>query len=327
MNDNLKRQTKAERREQAREQARLAREAEKKREKRNRLFLQGGIVLGVIAVLAVVGLVLVQTMKPAGPGPLNMASGGVIFEKDLAIVTGPALQPDQERVAPAVDRDELPLDITVYVDYNCVHCAGFEQATGEILETWVGSGDATLQIYPVTIQDAVSGGYSTRAANLLGCVVDQDPAPGLAFALHSSLLSEAVYTNIVRETGGLSNDQLLEQAELVGIDVNDELKMCVKETRYAQFFAQNTKVATETGVLGLAEGAQLAGSNGLQPADEPQRLQGTPLIVINGQQWNTTDGSGNYADFESYLLKTKAQLDGNSSSSTSSSDSSSTNSN
>ena len=68
MNEKL---TKNQRREQAREQARLAREAEKKREKRNRLFLQGGIALVIIAVLGVVALVLSQSMKPAGPGPVS----------------------------------------------------------------------------------------------------------------------------------------------------------------------------------------------------------------------------------------------------------------
>ena len=52
--------TKNQRRDQAREQARLAREEEKKREKRNRLLLQGGIVLGVVAILAVVALVAVN---------------------------------------------------------------------------------------------------------------------------------------------------------------------------------------------------------------------------------------------------------------------------
>ena len=71
--------TKNERREQAREQARLARENEKKREKRNRLLLQGGIVATVLVILGIVGLVLSQTLKPAGPGPLNMISGGATF--------------------------------------------------------------------------------------------------------------------------------------------------------------------------------------------------------------------------------------------------------
>ncbi|XPP26613.1 MAG: DsbA family protein [Leucobacter sp.] len=313
MNHNDKRLTKNERREQAREQARLAREAEKKREKRNRLFLQGGVVIGVLAILAIVGLVLMQTLKPAGPGPQNMASGGVVIEQDLAVVPGPALESGEDRVAPEVDRTQTPLDIAIYVDYTCVHCAEFEQAYGSVLENWVGSGDATLKIYPVNILDASTGSsrYSTRAANALACVVDQNPEDGVAFNLHNTLLSEAVYTR-VQENAGLSDEELVEQAERAGFAVNDEFRQCVKDVRFASFIAQNTKAATETGILGLAEGAQLAQdeSNGViqfQPEGGPQRLRGTPLVIVNGQEWRSTrDG-----EFEMYLAKLKAELDGN----------------
>ena len=97
MNEKL---TKNERREQAREQARRAREAEKKREKRNRWLLQGGIVVVVVAILGVVALVLSQSMKPAGPGPANMISGGVTFGSDLEVVKTASLQ-EARSVRPA----------------------------------------------------------------------------------------------------------------------------------------------------------------------------------------------------------------------------------
>jgi protein-disulfide isomerase len=319
VNDSDKRLTKNERREQAREQARLARETEKKREKRNRLLIQGGVVLGIIAVLAVVGLVLMQTMKPAGPGPRNMASGGVVFAEDLAVVQGPALAEGTERVAPETDRTKMPLDITIYVDYSCTHCAEFEQAYGSTLENWVGSGAATLQVYPVNILDQGFGGYSTRAANVVSCVVDQSPADGSAFKLHNSLLSAEVYDR-VSANGGLGNEDLLEVAELAGVDVNDELKQCVKDARFASFISQNTSVATMNGgILGLAEGAQLvktsaSGQTEYQDADGPQRLQGTPLVVVNGQEWRS-DRDG---EFEMFLAKLQSELEGKSDSSSSS---------
>ena len=320
VNDSDKRLTKNERREQAREQARLAREAEKKREKRNRLLLQGGIVVGVLAILAIVGLVLMQTMKPAGPGPRSMASGGVVITKDLAVVQGPVLADGEPRVAPAVDRTETPLDITIYVDYTCVHCAEFEQAYGSVLENWVGSGDATLQIYPVNILDPSTGGarYSTRAANLVSCIVDQGSEPGVVFNLHNNLLGAATYSE-VQENAGLSDEQLLGKAEAAGADVNDEIKQCVKDVRFASFVAGNTKAATEDGILGLADGAQLVrdvvdGQIEYQDADGPQRLRGTPLVVVNGQEWRS-DRDG---EFEMYLAKLKSELDGKNGSGTSS---------
>lgn len=301
--------TKNQRREQAREQARLAREAEKKREKRNRLFLQGGVLLGVLAIIGVVVLILTQTMKPAGPGPQNMASGGVVLTEDLAIVATPALQDDESRVAPIVDRTKPPLDITIYVDYSCSHCSAFEQTNGSVLEHWAGSGDATVQIYPVNILDAGSR-YSTRAANLISCVADQSPENGVLFNVHANLLSNSVWTK-QSEQGGLSDDELIEQAELAGVTVNDELRRCVKDVSFAGFIDKTTSAVTQqsgTGVLGLAEGAQLQGRDGLQSADGPQFLQGTPLVIVNGQEWRTN--VSDYSDFEEYLLKLKAELDG-----------------
>lgn len=304
MSETNKRPTKNERRNAAREQARLAREAEQRREKRGRLLLQGGVVLGVIAILAVVGLVLMQTLKPAGPGPENMASGGVVFGQDLEVVKTPALQADEERKAPEVDRSQPPLDVTVYVDYMCPACGSFEQTYGTMLENYVGSGDITLQVYPLNFLDTQSNGtkYSSRAANLMGCVVEQQPDS--AFKLHKHLLSAEVQP--AEQTPGLTDDELIEEAGAAGVEVTDELKQCVKDRRFAPFFTANTKQVLEVEVPGLEKGAQLMDprSGELIPEDQPQRLSSTPLVIVNGQQWvSTRDG-----DLEPYLLKLLSEL-------------------
>lgn len=306
--------TKNERREQAREQARLAREAEKKREKRNRLYLQGGVVLGVLAILAVVALVLTQSMKPAGPGPENMVSGGVTFTKDLKVVPTPALASGEDRPAVEADFDSMPIDVTVFADYMCPACGSFEQTYGTMLEQYVGAGDVQLTVYPINFLDSMSVGskYSTRAGNLLACVVEQQPDH--AFSLHNRLLSAAVQPQ--EGTTGLSDDQLVEEAAAAGADANTELKQCVKDQRFASFINSNTKQALEVGITGLADGArllkpsqtQLSGTNDedFQPADEPQRVTSTPTVLVNGQEWySPRDG-----DLEAYLNKIKSTLEG-----------------
>lgn len=297
--------TKNQRREQGREQARLAREAEKKREKRSRLMLQGGVVLGVLAILAVVALVLTQTLKPAGPGPENMASGAVTFGQDLAVLETPALQPDQTREAPDFNWDELPIDVTVYVDYMCPACGAFEQTYGTMLENYIGSGDITLSVYPLNFLDAASMGtrYSTRAANLLSCVVEQQP--DAAFSVHERLLSAEVQP--AEGSDALTDEQLVEQAELAGATADTELKQCVKDQRFGDFISANYKSVSETGIMGLAEGEQLMDGSGqaLQEKDGPQRLQSTPTVIVNGKQWvSNRDG-----DLEAYLLKVKSELE------------------
>ncbi|MBL3685899.1 disulfide bond formation protein DsbA [Leucobacter zeae] len=306
MNSESGRLTKNQRREQAREQARIAREQEKKREKRGRLFLQGGIVLGVIAILAVVGLVLMQSLKPAGPGPQNMATGGAIFTKDLKVVEGPALKSDQERQAPEVDRKQLPLDVTIYVDYMCPACGAFEQENGTMLENYVGSGDVNLRVYPLNFLDSASQGtkYSTRAANLFGCVVEQQP--DAAFKLHNTLLSAEVQPE--EGSTGLTDDELLDVAKSAGVDVTDELRQCVKDVPFGAFVAANYKSVAEDGILGLAKGAQLVGNpqtGELQEASGPQRLVSTPTVIVNGKQWV----AGRDGSLEEYLLKTKSEVE------------------
>jgi protein-disulfide isomerase len=298
--------TKNERRELAREQARLAQQAEKKREKRNRLMLQGGIVVGVLAIAAVVALVITQTMKPAGPGPLNMVSGGVTFAEDLKVVPTAALQSGEERQARDADWTEGPIDVTVFVDYMCPACGNFEQTYGTMLENYVGSGDITLTVYPINFLDGQSLGtkYSTRAANLVACVVEQQP--DFAFALHNRMLSPAAQPS--EQSTGLTDDQLVEQAVAVGADGNLDLRQCVKDQRFGKFISANYKQVSELGILGLAEGAQLMNpSTGqLIPEDQPQRLMSTPTVIINGQQWvSNRDG-----DLEAYILKLKSQFEG-----------------
>lgn len=297
--------TKNERREQAREQARLAREAEKKREKRTRLMWQGGIVVAVLAVIGVVALVLSQSMKPAGPGPENMASGGVTFGADLEVVPTPALGEGESREAIAVDRTELPIDVSVYNDYICSHCGLFEQTWADKLEPHIGSGDITFTVTPLNIFDTQSLGtkYSSRAGNILACVVEQQPEA--AYGLHNGLLSANVQPAM--GTTGLTDDQLLEQAELAGAELTDDLKRCVKNQTFASFISGNTKQVQELGVLGLAEGERLlmSGSNTELQPEGPQLLTGTPLVLVNGKQWI----EGRDGDLEVYILKLKAEIE------------------
>lgn len=309
-NETNPRLSKNERRVQAREQARLAREAEKKREKRNRLFIQGGVVLGVVAVLAIVGLVLTQSLKPAGPGPQNMASGAAIFGKDLKIIPGDRLEgPDAKRVAPEVDRESLPLDVMIYVDYMCPACGAFEAQNGTMLENYAGSGDINLGIYPINFLDGQSLGtkYSTRAANAFACVVDQQP--DVAFALHTRLLSPEVQP--AEGSTGLDDKELLKQAVAAGAKDTSQLQRCILDRPFAGFISDNYTAASED-ILGLEPGATLISKSDaqgnivqMQEEGKPQRLVSTPLVIVNGKQWfGPRDGT-----LESYLLKVKGEIE------------------
>lgn len=168
-----------------------------------------------------------------------------------------------------------------------------------MLENYVGAGDIELQIYPLTFLDASSLGtkYSTRAGNLLGCVVEQQPE--YAFAVHNLLLDPSVQPD--QNTQGLSDEELIEVAETAGATADTELTQCVNTTQFGAFFQGNTKAATETGIVGLADGSLLSADQAGQTmqAEGPQRLTSTPLVIVNGKEWVQARDGG----LENFILK------------------------
>ncbi|GAB2554821.1 thioredoxin domain-containing protein [Leucobacter ruminantium] len=261
--------------------------------------------LSLLAALFVFGLGFqpgpvptVSGASASGVGPEGMASGGAVFGEGGELVSSGSASGDS-REAPEADRSAgSPVDVTVYVDYMCPACGAFEQANGDMLNSYVRAGDITLQVYPLNFLDQTSLGarYSTRAANLFACIVES--SPDAALDVHTSLLSADVQPS--EGTEGLTDDELLAVAEDAGADVDGELRQCVAEQRFAGFFDDNTRIATEEGLLGLAPGAQLLGSGGTpQPADGPQRLVSTPTVIVAGEQYVAQrDG-----DLESAILK------------------------
>ncbi len=263
---NVNRPTKNERRQQARDQAKQAREEQQKKEKRNRFLLQGGIAAAIVAVAVIVTLVIVQNTRPEGPGPLNMASGGAVFEENFAVVATPALEAEEELVTPVVSRDTLPLDIVIFADYSCSFCGTFEQENKILLEDLLETGTATIELRPMTML----GDYSVRAANAFACVVNY--APESAWKLNAQLLSAEVQP--IGRPEGLSNDELLQQIELAGATTSGNISSCVEEEQFAGFLEATSNKWLAGPIPNLAEDVNLEG------------IRGTPTVLVNGQLWD-----------------------------------------
>lgn len=268
---NGNRPTKNERRQQAREQAKDAREGQRKKERRNRLFLQSGIVLGLIALATVITLLIVDNAKPEGPGPKNMASDAVIFEKGFEVQPSAARTATEDPVVPKVDREKLPVDIVIYVDYMCPSCGMFEQTNQKVLDDVVSNGDANIQLNIITALNEQSMGteYSTRAANALGCVVNYSPKN--AWKFHSALLSKDVQP--AEGTEGLSNQQLIDQAKKAGANTDADIADCIETEQFSNFMDAASNRALAGPIPNLADGTELP------------RIQGTPTILVNGVQY------------------------------------------
>jgi protein-disulfide isomerase len=271
--------SKNERREAARQKAQALRETQKKRDRRSRFLLQGGLAVVVVGILAVVSLIIANSyLKPPTPGPLNMASDGITIGKDFKAVTTGALQPGQKPVA-AASTDPNVINIRIYLDYQCTNCASFEKANAQQIATWVKSGAATIEVHPISFLDSQSLGqkYSTRAANAAACVANFSPN---AFFQYNALL----FDNQPKEqTVGLSDQKLVSLAKQAKVTNLTSIQSCVDK----QTFKSWVNAATARVVAGPI------------PDSSIQKVTETPTIIVNGAKYTGSMTSAN--DFSQFV--------------------------
>lgn len=261
------RPSKNQRRDAARTKAAQLRVEQKKRDRRNRVFLQGGIAVAAIAVVTAIVLIIVNSVQPAGPGPRNMASDGLLVGEGLTAVTTPALQPDADLVPSTPDATGAVADIRVYVDYLCPFCGTFETTNAEQISQWVEAGAATVEIHPISILTSKSAGtqYSLRAANAAACVADSAPDDFLAF--NSALFA----AQPVEGTAGLSDEEIKEVVAGSGVSENvTAINECIDETTFKSWVLDATDRAL----------------NGPIPnSTSLEAITGTPTVLVNGKQY------------------------------------------
>ena len=258
--------SKNDRRHAAREKARLAREAQARRTRRNKWFLQGGITAGVLAVIAVTAVIIVQAAAPAGPGPVNMASDGIV----LTAGESGSVEAVRSEAVPAGGAPtpfESPGDaahIVIYQDFLCPICEAFDTANAEQLEALARSGAATVEIHPIAILDRLSQGtrYATRAANAAACVAEAEPDRFLD-------VNTAFYAQQPAEgTRGLSDDQIVELVQAAGA-ASDDVAACIQSGEHEGWVADATARALE----------------GPLPNTDLPAVTGTPTVLVNGEQY------------------------------------------
>jgi protein-disulfide isomerase len=260
--------TKKQKQEQAREEARLARQAQKVRQQRQRWVLQGGVIVALLAVVAIVALVVFNATRPATPGPLNMLSDGILISGDgttASAVTTTALQPNKTPVPTDQSTLTKTANIVLYVDYQCPYCKQFEDTNGKQISQWVTDGMATVEIHPIAILDNSSQGtkYSTRAANAAACVANFDPNNYLA-------VNSALFTNQPAEgTSGLTDDELKSLVKTAGASGAD-VASCISDQSFANWVAAATKRA-------------LAGP--LPNSLDTKSVSGTPTVIVDGTKY------------------------------------------
>ena len=195
---NEPRQSKAERTAEAREKAREIREAQLKKDKRNKLLIGWGIVVAVVAILAIVALVVTSSIRnnapvaDQGPTPANgNVHGGVTLlakhrsgqVRPPRPSTSPTFRPPRPRrprtvTAPGAEAEAgKPVKV---VALHRLHLPRLQELRGarttRPLTKLRNEGKITVEYRPLGFLDSRSTtNYSSRAANAAACVVNESP--------------------------------------------------------------------------------------------------------------------------------------------------------
>jgi protein-disulfide isomerase len=251
-------------REAAREKAKALRDQHRKKDRRGRALLQGGLVVVVVAIVAGIALVVANGIRPPSPGPLNMQSDGIKIGQKLAAITTPALKPGQTPT-PTKTNSKDAIAIQVYLDYQCPVCKSFEKANASQIATWVTSGAATVEIHPISLLDRFSGAnkYSTRSANAAACVANYSPNSYFDF---SALLFES---QPAENSDGLSDDQIIALVKKTKITNLEAVESCIT----GQSFKSWVNAASSRATTGPITGTDVA------------KITSTPTVIINGVRY------------------------------------------
>ncbi|MGV8883254.1 MAG: DsbA family protein [Rhodoglobus sp.] len=273
--------SKNQKREAAREKARALREEQKKKERRNKWLLQGGIILGALAIVAIIALVITTAFKPAGPGPLNMASDGIQINQGGVATQTAALKAGQDPIPNKRDEAGGEVNIQMYVDYMCPLCGDFEATNMDYIESLLENGGTTVDIHPITILDRLSQGtkYSTRAANAAACVANYSPDQYLDF--HKALFDNQPKEN----TTGLEDKDIVALAKDAGVKNLSQVESCINDQKFKPWVNASTNRAL----------------NGPIPNSNVDKVEGTPTVIVNGLKY--TGPIDNLESFQAFVLQ------------------------
>ncbi|MBD7997809.1 DsbA family protein [Oerskovia gallyi] len=265
---NEPRQTKADRRDAARAEALALREAQAKRDKRNRAITIGALVGGLAVLVGAFLWVFIPAMNQKEARTTAPMTG----------VTAPATANDTGGIpigkgGAAGSSTEGAVELGVYFDYMCPICGDFEAVNASSIDEMREAGDITLVQHPVAILNRMANAqeFSTRSAAAAAYIAEHAPAQFNAF-------NEAMFANQPEENKEtLTDAQIAEIAKTAGVPaaVADKIAAGDAVKEFGDWVEGATNLATQNPDL----------------ANPQTGGFGTPTITINGERWD-----GNWTD-------------------------------
>lgn len=260
--------TKKDRQEAAREKARLMREADAKKQKRKKIGIQAAAVTGVLVAAATIVLVILgfTAPKPLEMNPANTSGYGYAYTPEGGLVEAastPATAPPAD-----IASTDGKTNISVYLDYACPHCANFEATNGAYLDSLLKTGNYNIYYYPVAFLTK----YSLNGANAAACIADV--APQAAWSFPSVMFEKYLSSGLSESQYSPKKGEIADIALEVAGGLNDadakRLRDCITNGTYDSWVEAGTDAAFK---------------GPLPNTEMVQKVEGTPTITINGEQY------------------------------------------
>ncbi|WGH09050.1 DsbA family protein [Rothia kristinae] len=229
----------------ARERARQIAARQARSANANRRWLQAAVIAVLVVIIAVIAIVYTQTrstdVPDAGPVPSSANQyGGIVLTKDgivknssdeasrdvndLQTSTVSASASDGQSAtlplglptAEEAKKNGKPVRLTMFQDYNCLHCAEFEKAYGEDIKKKVLDGEIELEVRNLNFLDAeTTTEYSSRAAVAAYAVAEQVSTEKF-LDWQAEMFSH-------QGQGGLKNSEIEDIASKYGADIKSAM--------------------------------------------------------------------------------------------------------
>lgn len=265
--------------------------------RQHRARIMRRIIVGATAVVAVgaigtaVAWAVGTSVSEPQLTPSGMEGDGVtVNEVAVSAVPqqGPEATPAPEPTeasgsstpTPEPTETPAPVDIHVYVDYLEPGSGAFERANARQLAGWISEGAVSVTYHPVSLLTASSNGtkYSLRSAAAAACVATY--SPDFFYAYNSELLVNQPEV----DSDGRSDVELADLAGAVGVDNVKKVRSCIEGGDYLSWAKDATARALE----------------GPLPDTKDLVLSGTPMIVVNGEQY--VGAMDDPAEFSQFVL-------------------------
>ena len=283
------RPTKAQRQADARARAAELRRQQENSQKRNRALAIGGAVLAVLVIVGAVTYVMLQNSHNATTYG-SVAYGG--SDADTKALIAPALA-DVKAPSVANASGGIPVStagvgkaasggtvLQVFFDMQCPVCQQFDEVNAADLQALSQEQGITVVYQPLNFLDPSSQGthYSTRAANALMTVADQDSA-------HFTAFMTALFQDQPAEgTTGITDAKIASIAAGVGVPqtVIDQFTTTVSGTYQVKDSSGAT--TTKNGTWRTFAPFMAAATGNATTLPVFANGVGTPTLLLNGTQ-------------------------------------------